>query len=176
MRFNDAPLAPQLACQRRSAKLITKNKKTRTRRAFGVLHRLSLSKTYLDFNMVHQAGFEPTTPAFGGQYSIQLSYWCDAGAMILTWVRGVQLRAVCDTNHSARPATAFHHPTLTAAHKGTDLRYRHNGLVVHDAPHTTPSVRSYEGLLSISSRVSSAARAAFLLPGPVSRVVPRPGG
>ena len=39
--------------------------------------------------MAHSAGFEPTTPAFGGQYSIQLSYECSAGDIIPMSTRGV---------------------------------------------------------------------------------------
>ena len=48
-----------------------------------------LSGTGLACNLVHPAGFEPTTPAFGGQYSIQLSYGCSAGDIIPMSARGV---------------------------------------------------------------------------------------
>ena len=51
--------------------------------------RRCLKKSFKSMSLVHQAGFEPTTPAFGGQYSIQLSYECSAGAMIRIWVEVV---------------------------------------------------------------------------------------
>ncbi len=44
---------------------------------------------YKGKKMVHPAGFEPTTPAFGGQYSIQLSYGCSAGDIIPMSTRSV---------------------------------------------------------------------------------------
>ena len=41
------------------------------------------------------------TPAFGGQYSIQLSYWCNAGAIIPIYRVGVYCGDVWMISHSA---------------------------------------------------------------------------
>ena len=62
--------------------------------------------------MVHQTGFEPMTTAFGGQYSIQLSYWCSAGAIIRMSPAGVHAAALFAILHAALAAAVYAYKAL----------------------------------------------------------------
>ena len=55
--------------------------------------------------MARPTGFEPVTPAFGGQYSIQLSYGRCVGAIVYSLSRSQEIRHLSkgDRNEKAPP-------------------------------------------------------------------------
>ena len=52
------------------------------------------------------------TTAFGGQYSIQLSYWCSAGAIIRMSLAGVHAAALFAILHAALAAAVYAYKAL----------------------------------------------------------------
>ena len=52
------------------------------------------------------------TTAFGGQYSIQLSYWCSAGAIIRMSLAGVHAAALFAILHETLAAAVYAYKAL----------------------------------------------------------------
>ncbi len=52
------------------------------------------------------------TTAFGGQYSIQLSYWCSAGAIIRISLAGVHAVASFEILHGSGLPAIYPHKAL----------------------------------------------------------------
>ena len=74
--------------------------------------------------MVHPERFEPPTPAFGGQCSVQLSYGCIAVAITAAATKRqpfVTVLSTTDRSEAAKAATGTLQPRATLDDDGDDI-------------------------------------------------------